>query len=70
MADSWPKIIVVLMFWIDAVTLGVGSIGIELMRASRDQNGLGYDLGRFMFEPRLNESLDSGLVLVIDPDDT
>ena len=52
------------------MTLGVGSIGIELMRASRDHDGLGYDLGRFMFEPRLNESLDSGLVLVIDPDDT
>lgn len=52
------------------MTLGVGLIGIELMRASRDHNGLGYDLGRFMLSRDSNESLDSGLVLVIDPDDT
>ena len=41
---------------------------VELRRASRDHNGLGCDLDGSCLIRDSNESLDSGLVLVVDPD--
>ena len=68
MFDSWPRDFVILKLFGYCRALGVGSFCVELRRASRDHNGLGCDLDGSCLIRDSNESLDSGLVLVVDPD--
>ena len=68
MFDSWPRDFMILMLFGYYRALGVGLFCVELRRASRDHNGLGCDLDGSCLIRDSNESLDSGLVLVVDPD--